>query len=89
MALCSLSTGSSSTPWRATAAMTTSPAATRTSLFASAIFLPCSIALIGRGQADDADRGGNHRIRIRMRRDALDAFGAEENFNRSAVALPR
>src|SRR5277367_6364054 len=45
MALCSLSTGSSATPLRFTAAMTTSPAATRTSLLASAMCLPSWMAL--------------------------------------------
>ena len=44
MALCSLSTGSSSTPDAAAAAMTNSPAATRTSLFESATCLPMRTA---------------------------------------------
>ena len=44
MALCSLSTGSSGTPRRRAAAVTSSPAMTSTSLFASAIVFPASIA---------------------------------------------
>src|ERR1700678_1713238 len=50
MALCSLSTGSRTVPWRFTAAITTSPAATRTSLFANAICFPCSMALYVAGR---------------------------------------
>ena len=44
MALCSLSTGSTATPCRRAASITSAPAITRTSLFASAIVLPASIA---------------------------------------------
>jgi hypothetical protein len=42
--LCSLSTGRIATPLRAAASVTTPPAMTSTSLFASAIVLRCSIA---------------------------------------------
>src|SRR3972149_3189017 len=44
MALCSLSTGSTSTPWRLAASMTTAPPMTRISLLASAMRLPAPIA---------------------------------------------
>ena len=44
MALCSLSTGSSATPRARAARVTSSPAMTSTSLFASAMVLPASIA---------------------------------------------
>ena len=44
MALCSLSTGSTATPLLRAASMTMPPAMTSTSLFASAIVLPASIA---------------------------------------------
>src|ERR1700745_1459992 len=50
MALCSLSTGTSETACRCAAAITTSPAATSTSLFARAICLPHSIALYVAGR---------------------------------------
>ena len=44
MALCSLSTGRIATPRRRAAAVTSSPAMTSTSLLASAIVFPASIA---------------------------------------------
>ena len=44
MALCSLSTGRIATPWRCAASVISAPAMTSTSLFASAMVLPASIA---------------------------------------------
>ena len=63
MALCSLSTGNKSTPRFWLSAITNSPAATITSLLASATRFPACTAE-GGWQADNADRCGNHDVHL-------------------------
>ena len=72
--------GSSATPARSTAAITTSPAATSTSLFASAMCFAMLDGFVGGGKADDADGGGNDDLRVGMSGDPFDSLRSEQNF---------
>ena len=63
-ALCSLSTGSSSRRLLRAAAITSSPAATRTSLLERATLLAALDGLVGGFESDDADGGGDHDVGV-------------------------
>ena len=89
IALCSLSTGSTATPCRRAASITTAPAITRISLFASAIVLPA----VDRGEHGverrRARRGEQHDVRVGMRRDGDQPFGAAGRRRARAPPAPR
>ena len=69
MALCSLSTGRIVTPRRRAASVTIPPAITSTSLFASAIVFPCSIAARTASSAFGAGRRAEHEVHVGRGRD--------------------
>ena len=76
MALCSLSTGRIATPWRRAAAVTSAPAITSTSLLASAIVLPASIAASTASRPAVPDDAHMHDVHGGMRGHRDQPFGA-------------
>ena len=84
MALCSLSTGRMATPRRRAASTISAPAMTSTSLLASAIVLPASIAGEHGLEAGRARRRAEHDVDIRMRRRREQPVGPDRDEQRPA-----
>ncbi len=87
-ALCSLSTGSTATPRRRAASMTRAPAITSTSLFASAMVLPASMAASTASRAVGARRGAQHDVGVGVRGDGDRALGSPGVARRVARTAP-
>ena len=88
MALCSLSTGSTATPRRRAASITTAPAMTSTSLFASAMVLPASIAARTASSAGGAGRGAQHDVHVGVGRHRDQAVAPRLGDGRLRLAEP-
>ena len=88
MALCSLSTGSTLTPRRRAASITSAPAITRISLFASAIVLPASIAASTASRRGGPRGGEQHHVHVGMGGDRHEAVAAGACGRRGAT-VPR